>query len=143
MTMQMTVHHLGEQRYVGFNGKGQQILLDNSEIRVGVSPMEALLGALASCTAYDIVGIMNKRRTPLTSYRVELQGERAEQTPRRYTRIVVRHVASGEGVTLEALEKAAHLSHEKYCSVAATLNCEIVLEVALDERAEPSAVAGQ
>ncbi|WP_027480725.1 OsmC family protein [Deinococcus pimensis] len=140
MTMHMTVHHLGDQRYVGFNGKGQQILIDNSDVRVGVSPMEALLGALASCTAYDVVGIMRKRRTPLSTYRIEVVGERAEETPRRYTRITVRHVAGGEGVTLEALEKAAHLSHEKYCSVAATLNCEIVLEVTLEESAPAAPV---
>ena len=52
---------------------------------------------------------------------IEAEGERADEHPRRYTRIVVRHIASGEGLTPEALERAAHLSHEKYCSVAASL----------------------
>ena len=133
MSTKMTVHYLGEQRYVGVNERGQQLLIDASPVAVGVRPMEAVLGALATCTAFDIVGIMEKRRTPLTSYRIEVEGERADTTPKRYTTITVRHIASGPGVTLEALEKAAHLSHEKYCSVAATLNSDIKLEVQLDE----------
>lgn len=133
MLKKMTVHHLGEQRYVGFNDSGHQLLIDASPIAVGVRPMEALLGALATCTAYDVVDIMNKRRTPLAHYRIELEGTRAETHPRRYTHIRVRHIAGGAGVTLEQLEKAARLSHEKYCSVAASLNAEIEVEAALEQ----------
>ncbi len=56
------------------------------------------------------------------------EGERAEEHPRRYTRIRVRHLVSGEGITQESLERAVTLSHEKYCSVAASLNSEIESE---------------
>ena len=129
-TMQVT--WLGEQRYLGVSASGHQLLIDNSATKVGVSPMEALLGALATCTAYDIVQVMGKKRIKLTSYRIEAEGERADEHPRRYTRIVVRHIASGEGLTPEALERAAHLSHEKYCSVAASLNSEIVVETRVE-----------
>jgi putative redox protein len=93
---------------------------------VGLGPMEALLAALGGCTAVDVQDIMRKRRTPLATYRLEMVGERDEGTPGRYTKITVRHVGSGEGVTAEALEKAAHLSHEKYCSVAGSLREDIV-----------------
>lgn len=133
----LNVTWLGEQRYLGVSESGHQLLIDNSPVKVGVSPMEALLGALATCTAYDGVEIMKKRRTPLASYRIEVEGERADTDPKRYTRITVRHIAAGEGVTAEALSKAAHLSHEKYCSVAASLNSEIVVEAEL--AGEPAA----
>lgn len=132
MKKTLNVTWLGEQRYLGVSESGQQLLIDNSATKVGVSPMEALLGALATCTAYDVVEIMNKRRTPLASYRIEVEGERADTNPKRYTVITVRHIASGEGVTGEALEKAAHLSHEKYCSVAASLNSEIRVETRME-----------
>ena len=128
----LNVTWLGEQRYLGVSESGHQLLIDNSATKVGVSPMEALLGALATCTAYDVVEIMNKRRTPLASYRIEVEGERAETNPKRYTVITVRHIASGEGVTAEALDRAAHLSHEKYCSVAASLNSEIRVETRVE-----------
>ncbi|ADV67981.1 OsmC family protein [Deinococcus maricopensis] len=135
MKKRLTVHHLGDQRYVGFNETGQQLLIDNSDVKVGVSPMEALLGAVATCTAYDIVEIMKKRKTPLSTYRIEIEGDRAEEHPKRYTHIIVRHIAGGAGVTRDALEKAAHLSHEKYCSAAASVNAEITLQVELVETA--------
>ncbi|MFX9923519.1 OsmC family protein, partial [Acinetobacter baumannii] len=65
-------------------------------------------------------------------YRVEVEGIRAETHPRRYTHITVTHIASGPNVTLEALERAAHLSHTKYCSVSASLNAEITVKVVLE-----------
>ena len=101
--------------------------------------------ALATCTATDVQDIMRKRRTPLASYRLEVEGERAEGTPGRYTRIVVRHIASGEGVSVEQLKKAAHLSHEKYCSVAASLrqDIEFVLEAKLEAAPAQVGVSAQ
>jgi putative redox protein len=128
----MTIRCLGGARYVGWNGAGDQIIIDGEEVALGVRPMEALLAALGTCTAFDVVSILAKRQTPVESYRIELEGERAEEPPRRYTRIWVRHLVSGEGITPESLERAVSLSHEKYCSVVATLNAEIEYEVVLE-----------
>ena len=128
----MTIRHLGGARYVGRNGAGDQIIIDGEEVALGVRPMEALLAALGTCTAFDVVSILAKRQTPVESYRIELEGERAEEHPRRYTRIRVLHLVSGEGITPESLERAVSLSHEKYCSVVATLNAEIEYEVVLE-----------
>jgi putative redox protein len=68
----------------------------------------------------------------VVSYRIELEGERAEEHPRRYTRIRGSHLMSGEGITQESLERAVTLSHKKYCSVGATLNSEIESEAILN-----------
>lgn len=134
----LTVHHLGSQRYASTNPGGQQIVIDMSpEHRIGVGPMDAVMTALASCTMYDVVEIMNKRRTPLSAYHVTVEGFKAEgSVPPRYERYVLRHVARGEGVTTEALEKAAHLSHEKYCTIGASLAARIDIEVIV-EREDP------
>jgi putative redox protein len=78
----MTIHHLGCERYVGHTEAGDQIIIDGEEISLGVRPMEALLAALGTCTAFDVVSILAKRRTPVESYRIELEGERAEEHPR-------------------------------------------------------------
>jgi putative redox protein len=129
MQKTLKVTWLGEQRYVGVSESGHQIIIDNSQLKIGVSPMEALLGALATCTAYDVVNVMGKQRIKLTSYRIEVEGNRADTHPKRYTGILVKHIASGDGLTEDALSKAAKLSHEKYCSVAASLNCEIIVQV--------------
>ena len=58
--------------------------------------MEALLAALGTCTAFDVVETLAKRRTPIQSYRIELEGTRVEEHPRRYTHIKVRHIVGGE-----------------------------------------------
>ncbi len=129
----VNIEHLGGQRYVGRNESGDQILIDAGSPAIGVRPMEALLASLGTCTAFDVVEILAKRRTPVQSYRIELQGTRAEEHPRRYTRIKVRHIVGGEGITQESLERAVNLSHEKYCSVAASLNTEIEAETILEE----------
>ena len=128
----MTIDHLGCKRYVGRNEGGDRIFIDGEEISIGVRPTEALLAALGTCTAFDVVSILEKRRTPVESYRIELEGERAEEHPRRFTKILVRHVVSGEGITEESLERAVSLSHEKYCSVANSLNSEIEAEAVLE-----------
>ena len=128
----MTIDHLGGKRYVGHNEAGNQIVVDGEDFTIGVRPMEALLAALGTCTAFDVVSILAKRQTPVESYRIKLEGERAEEHPRRYTRIRVRHIVSGEGITQESLERAVTLSHEKYCSVAASLNSEIESEPVLE-----------
>ncbi|HZY64723.1 MAG TPA: hypothetical protein VFE21_02450, partial [Rubrobacteraceae bacterium] len=65
--------------------------------------------------------------------RIELEGTCAEEHPRRYTRIKVRHIVGGEGITQKSLEMAVNLSHEKYCSVAASLNAEIEAGAILEE----------
>src|SRR5918999_3135235 len=124
----MSIQHLGGARYVGWNDAGDQIVIDGEDVALGVRPMEALLAALGTCTAFDVVSILAKRRTPVESYRIELEGERAEEHPRRDTRIRVRHFVSGEGITQESLERAVTLSHEKSCSVAASLYSEIEYE---------------
>lgn len=129
----MTIDHLGGERFVGHNSTGEQIIIDGEEIALGVRPMQALLAALGTCTAFDVVAILNKRKTPVQRYRIELEGERAETHPKQYTRIRVHHIVSGEGITLESLQRAADLSHEKYCSVSASLNAEIEVKVTLED----------
>jgi len=126
------VVHAGGRRYLGSNADGDRLVLDGGGVSVGFMPREALLAALGGCTAVDVVEILGKRRTPPESYRIELEGERADEHPRRFTKIKVRHVVRGEGITQGGLDRAVSLSHEKYCSVAATFNAEIEYEAVLE-----------
>lgn len=86
----MNIEHLGCQRHVGHNESGNQILIDAESPAIGVRQMEALLASLGTCTAFDVVEIFAKRRTPVQSYRIELEGTRTKEYPRRYTHIKVR-----------------------------------------------------
>jgi putative redox protein len=89
----------------------------------GPSPVEALLSAIAACSAVDVVMILQKKKQILTSYRVEIDGERGPVGvyPRPFTSMVVRHIVSGENLDPAAVARAVSLSDEKYCTVLATV----------------------
>lgn len=90
--------------------------------------MELLLIALGSCTGVDVISILKKKRQMVTDYRIEVSGERREEFPRSYTRLNVKHIVRGRGLSELAVARAIELSDQKYCSVAATLrgSAEIV-----------------
>ena len=116
------VLHAGEDLFVATTPSGHAQVLDTDTARaVAASPMELLLVALGGCTAVDVVSILRKKRERVTGYRVEVRGTRRDEHPRAFTRIEVRHVLRGHGLSERAVSQAVSLSEEKYCSVAATL----------------------
>ncbi len=129
----VVIRQLCDKRFAGENETGQKVIVDGGDPAVSLRPMEMLLAALGGCTAYDVVDIMKKKRTPLAFYRVEVTGERAEKHPKRYTHIHVVHIGGGEGVTEKQFAHAVRLSHEKFCGASASLNAEITWEVRLEE----------
>jgi len=88
----------------------------------GPSPVEALLSSVAACSAMDVIGILQKQRQKVHSYRIEVEWTRGPQGewPRPITSMLVRHVVSGENIDEAGLAKAVELSDTKYCSVMAS-----------------------
>jgi putative redox protein len=91
------------------------IVVDGDSV-AGPSPMQLAAFGLAGCMAVDVVSILQKGRHPLTGLRATLSGERADEPPRRYTRITLHFHVSG-AVPADAVERAIVLSRDKYCSV--------------------------
>jgi putative redox protein len=114
------------------------VLETDKERASAATPVELLLIALGSCTAVDVITILQKKRERVTDYRVEVRGERREEHPRAYTRMEVRHIVRGHNVSKRAVASAVELSETKYCSVAATLRpgVEIVTSYEIIEDAE-------
>ncbi|MBN1334326.1 MAG: OsmC family protein [Deltaproteobacteria bacterium] len=131
-TKSLTLHHLGDRRFRAENPAGVTLEFGGVAPGAGLRPMEMLLSALASCTAWDVLDIMEKKRQPLVRYRVEASGEQADEHPKRYVRYTLVHVASGPGVTEAALHRAAELSHGKYCSVSASLDAPVDWRVVVE-----------
>ncbi len=121
-TPKATILSVGEDLFVATTPTGIALTIDtDNERHMAASPMELLLVALGSCTAVDVINILNKKRERITAYRVEVRGERREDHPRGYKRLWVHHVVHGHQVSPKAVAKAIELSETKYCSVAATL----------------------
>ncbi len=94
----------------------------------GVRPMELVLHALAGCSAMDVVSILTKMRQRWEDFRIHVEGERAEEHPRVYTRIVMEYVFQGD-LDPQKVRKAVKLSQDRYCSVSAMLKKTAAFEV--------------
>ena len=117
-----TIYYAGTDLFVGVSPSGHAQTLDaDHERSSAATPMELLLIALGSCTAVDVISILRKKREQVTDYRVEVRGARRDEHPRAYTRMEVRHIVRGHGLSEKAVAQAIELSETKYCSVAATL----------------------
>jgi putative redox protein len=126
--LEVTVDWTGDFRFAGRGASTVSIDVDGDG-KTSPSPMEALLAALGSCAGYDIVDILRKgRRTP-RALSLRLVGERRQEVPRRFTRIAVL-VRIGGPVEVERAERAVRLAFDKYCSVRATLDPAMPIEVA-------------
>lgn len=105
------------ERELVFSGRSRnnEMTLDSDSV-VGPSPMQALAFALAGCMAMDVVHVLRKGRHDLKGLRADLAGSRAEEEPRRFTRIELRYTVNG-AVPEHVVQRAIELSREKYCSV--------------------------
>lgn len=120
--MKATVRFAGDEFFVGTTESGSSLVIDTKGDRHSApTPMELLLIAVAGCTAVDVVSILEKKRQVVTQYRIEIEGTRADEHPRKFVGINVHHIVYGRGVSETAVADAIRLSDEKYCSVAATV----------------------
>src|SRR5438067_11017138 len=136
------IHFADNDFFVVISPSGHaQTIETNSARGSAATPMELLLIALGSCTGVDVISILKKKRQKVTDYRIEVSYERREEFPRSYTRLNVKHIVRGRGLSEPAVARAIELSDQKYCSVAATLrgSAEIVTSYEILEEDLPDA----
>jgi putative redox protein len=83
--------------------------------------METVLAGTGGCTAYDVVSILKKARQDISDCVVEIAADRALTDPKVFTRIHFNFTITGRNVKREHVERAIHLSAEKYCSASIML----------------------
>ena len=83
-----------------------------------------LLLAMAGCTAMDVLSILRKKRQQVNGLSVEVQGSRANQHPRVYTRFEVLYRVRGTHIDPQAVARAIELSTTRYCPVIGLLGKE-------------------
>ena len=123
--MKARVKWLDNMSFVGESGSGHSVVMDGSPDAGGrnlaARPMEMVLIGMGGCTAFDVVMILKKARQPIEDCIVELSAERAEEVPKVFTKIHVHYIVKGKGLSEKQVEKAVHLTAEKYCSVSIML----------------------
>jgi putative redox protein len=110
--MNVRIKWLENVAFVGESGSGHALVMDGATEgggrNLGPRPMETVLIGTGGCTAYD-------------DCVVEIAAERADQDPKVFTRIHFHFIVTGKSLKREQVERAIHLSAEKYCSASIML----------------------
>ena len=124
------VDWLEAERFQATTPSGVEIPIDGQK-QSGISPMQALAVALATCMGADVVDILRKGREDLTGCHIRVDGTRREEPPRRYTSIQLTFVLTGWSLSRSKAERAIQLSRDTYCSVWNSMATDIELQVDL------------
>ncbi|AEA45986.1 OsmC family protein [Fluviicola taffensis] len=94
----------------------------------GMRPMEVLASSLAGCMSIDILLILQKQRQIVSFYEVNIDANRKDDVPSPFETIHLVFTFNQE-VDIEKANAAIQLSYEKYCSVSASLNPAINIQL--------------
>ncbi len=123
--MKVRVKWIENVAFVGETESNHSIVMDGAPEgggrNIGPRPMETVLAGTGGCTAYDVVAILRKARQDITDCVVDVEADRAAEDPKVFTRIHFHFTIKGRNVKKEHVERAIHLSAEKYCSASIML----------------------
>lgn len=105
--------------FKGTNELGQSVVMDGEGN--APSPMHLILMAIGGCSSIDVTMILQKARQEISDCICELDAERAESTPRVFTKIHAHYKIYGKNLSEKQVERACALSMEKYCSASLML----------------------
>lgn len=102
------------------NVSGHDIIM-SSNYEVGSSPKQMLLASLAGCTGLDVIEMLAKMRVYFDSFELKVSAHMTDEHPKIYDQINIDYCFTGNTIDILKVEKAIHLSKEKYCGVSAML----------------------
>lgn len=111
--------------FIAESGSGHGVVVDGAPDiggkDLGARPMELVLMGTGACSAIDVVLFLRKGRQAITGCVVEMEGERAAEDPKVFTRIHFHYVVTGANLAAPQVERAITLSKDKYCSATAMM----------------------
>lgn len=123
--MECTVKWVDGMTFMAETGTGHIVNMDGAPEAGGRNlaprPMELMLAGAGGCTAFDVVLILKRSRQEVVDCQVTLKAERAETDPKVFTKIAFHYVVKGRNLKPETVERAIHLSADKYCSASIML----------------------
>ncbi|MUH73090.1 OsmC family protein [Psychrosphaera haliotis] len=123
--MKANVSWLEGMAFEGKTESGHKVVLDGNNPGTAPSPMEMVLLSAATCSAIDVVSILEKARQSVKNVEVDIDAERAETVPKVFTKIHLTFIVTGTDVSANHVERAVRLSADKYCSVAKMLEASV------------------
>lgn len=117
----------GGQQYLATDQAGHVVVTDSKG--QGFKPPDLLLVSLVTCAGIDVVRILEKKRQNFTGIEVKVEKQNAPEPPWTIEKIEVEWTVRGRGLKEKAVRDSVRLSEEKYCSVSASLQSELVTTV--------------
>lgn len=119
--MSTSVKWLDELTFVGETESGHSLVM-SADTKNSPSPMELVVLGFGGCSSIDVVSILKKGRHDVQDCVAQISYERAETTPRVFTKIHLNFLVTGKELSDKAVERAVALSMDKYCSVTKMLS---------------------
>ena len=124
LTKEVKLEWLRSRMFVGTDHLGHSLaigyLMEDEPKAHGINPSDMLLLAAASCSAYDVVQILEKGKQPLENLKIDVSAEQSQEKPFPYLSLHFKYRIWGD-IPPEKVQRAMDLSEDKYCSVLATL----------------------
>jgi putative redox protein len=121
MSHKVTTHWKGGLTFESDNPSGKTVVMDTNiegqEERFGLSPKAMMLSSLAGCSGLDVISILDKMKVEIDDFKIEISAELTDEHPKYYHSVSVDYHFYGQDLNKEKIERAVHLSVEKYCGV--------------------------
>lgn len=118
--------------FIGKTDSNHWVPMDGPEnfggSNAGIRPKELLLISLAGCTGADVSAILQRKRTKLDGFEINISAESADTHPKVFTKINLEFVFYGKDVKEKDVERAIDLSQKTYCAVTAMLEKSIEIK---------------
>ena len=133
--MDLSVKWNGKMAFTGVTLTGHNVVMDADKDvggeNGGARPTEMLLNAVAGCTGMDIISILQKMRLQPIKFEMNVEGQKAESHPKKFTAIHIHYELEGE-LPEKKVVQAIQLSKNNYCSVAHSLSTNITVSYAIN-----------
>ena len=120
MPDKITTHWKDGLTFESDNPSGKTVVMDTNidgqDERYGLSPKAMMLSSLAGCSALDVISTLEKMKSPIDDFKIEVSGELTDEHPRYYHSVVVDYHFYGTDLNKKKCERAVELSVLWKCS---------------------------
>lgn len=120
-----TIRWTGGLKFEGMDSLGHLTIMEAHKnyggLGEGTTPMDLFLIALGGCAGIDIVTMLEARKQELEAYEVIIDGERRDEHPRFFKKIVLRFILKGN-LDDNVVDHVIRLTMTKVCPIAAMLS---------------------
>jgi len=109
--------------FEGEDSRSFRLAISGDPEIVGAKPSDLLPISLASCLAYDVVVVLEKKRQQMKALTVVVRSEQRDQPPLQFVRIELHFEVTGR-IEKAAADRALELA-EKNCPVLASLSPDL------------------